>query len=178
MPMALTFWQRIRVAFRGWSRRREEQQQKFLAKNAGWGTPVNAAPVVTSSASSVPAPPSQGARADREGLQAAYLDRSGLITYYLDVATGEVIESRGEKLTAVNLRQVPNPSNESEAADRRAFIATMEDSQLRHELQLADALAFRKLLATNRTAERSWYSFKNDRATQAIESWIQSLGLK
>lgn len=172
--MALTFWQRVRVAFRGWSRRREEQQQEFLRKNVGWGPPVLPLP------GKPPGKPGAipGLALDREGLQAAYLDRSGVISYYLDVTTGEVIESRGSEPAGAGLKRVPNPSNESDAADRRAFVETLEDGQLRSELLVADAMGFRKLLATNRAAERSWYSFKNDRATQAIESWIRDLGLR
>lgn len=172
--MALTFWQRIRVAFRGWSRRREEQQQEFLKKNSGWGAP---APPAAGKPLERPAA-APGPVVDREGLQAAYLDRSGVIAYYLDVATGEVIESRDGEPAGAALKRVPNPSNESDAADRRAFVETLEESQLRRELAVADAMGFRKLLATNRAAERSWYSFKNDRATQAIESWIRDLGLR
>ena len=170
--MALTFWQRVRVAFRGWSRRREERQQEFLKKNAGWGSAAAQPAEVSGTGAGT------GATLDREGLQAAYLDRSGQIAYYLDVVTGEVMESRGETLSGTNLKRVPTPSNESEAADRRAFVETLDDSRLRQELAGADAMAFRKLLATNRAAERSWYSFKNDRATQAIESWIRGLGLR
>ncbi len=174
--MAITLLQKLRLAFNGWARRREEAQNEFLAKNAGWGAGQAPSPV-----------PGLGRtdeapvlhEIDREGLQVAFLDDSGRIVYYLDVESGEVVESRdGEKLAEPRYRRVPRRSAASDAADQREFVTTLEPSPLRDALRAArDPAEFRKALAQDRRIERAWYVFKNDRATAAIESWLRSLGL-
>lgn len=187
--MALTWFQRMKVALRGWSRRREEEDRKrqdeFLKRNVTWG----ATPPTAAAASAVPhrtggAP--AGARPlqiDREGLQVGYLDDSGRIAYYLDTQSGDVIESRDaatntEMERSGRFRRVPARSDESDAEDRRAFVETLEPSRIRQSLSMTmTAHDFRKILATDRTIERAWYNFKNERATAAIESWLRGLGL-
>ena len=83
--------QKLRLAWRGWQRRREESQQEFVARNAGW-----------TAATPAPAPVVRPADAvttsiDRDGLQCAYLDESGQIAYYLDIESGEVpAHSKGQ----------------------------------------------------------------------------------
>ena len=161
--MALTLWQRIRVAWRGWSRRREERNAEFLKQNAGWGGTSPA-----TRAAETAAPQKQ---LDLDGLQTAYLDRSGRIAYFLDIETGEVVENMTGD--SPRYKRVPSQTLESEAADRAAFAR-----EKRPDMATADANTFRAILATDRTLERAWYSFKNDRAARAIESWLRSLGLR
>jgi hypothetical protein len=173
--MALTLWQRLRVVFRGWSRRREEAARKreaeFLARNTPWATPPSVAPFDFAQGR---LRADEGPSVDMDGLQVAYLDESGLIQYYLDVQTGEVVEDRGGcSLPDTRYKRVPQRSPESDAEDRRAFAATVEDARMRQTLLGAiDAQEFRRLLATDRGVERAWYNFKNDRATKAIEQWL------
>lgn len=174
--MAISFFQKIKLAFRGWSRRREQREQEFLRKNTAWAPAAAPAPAV------VPAEAGtytkQLESIDLDGLQAAYLDASGQIAYYLDVDSGEVIESRhGAALDAAKFKRVP--VRKSEEDDRRAFIETLEPSDLRLSLMKNVATpSFRSVLAGDRPAERAWYNFRNARATAAIEQWLKSLGLR
>src|SRR5947207_8888556 len=113
--------QKLRLAWRGWARRREEAEREFVAKNASWAAP--------SQQPLTPAPlPASGARGvDVEGLQVAYLDDSGRINYYLDTENGEVVEARdGETYSEPRYRRVPRRSSSSDAADRREFVATID----------------------------------------------------
>src|SRR5437660_9351714 len=62
-----TLMQKIRLAFRGWQRRREERDREFIAKNTWSGAPARS-----------PEPPRTAALdVDIEGLTIAYLDGSG-----------------------------------------------------------------------------------------------------
>jgi hypothetical protein len=75
------------------------------------------------------------------------------------------------------LRRVPARSEASDAEDRAAFVEIMDPAKIREELRgtlgMADpAKEFRKVLAHDRSAERAWYNFKNDRAIAAIEKWL------
>lgn len=186
--MALTFFQKLRVVFRGWARRREEDAKRrdaeFLKRNAAWGTPGGG------QAPSPVSPPPGQTRAlvlqldiDREGLQVAYLDDSGVIAYFFDVQTGDVVEIRGETRPDVSgnparYTRVPQRGADADADDRKAFVETLEPSpiseSLRSNINTSD---FRKILAGDRGVERAWYNLRNQRATSAIESWIRSLGL-
>ncbi|HEV8432784.1 MAG TPA: hypothetical protein VGR95_05175 [Thermoanaerobaculia bacterium] len=162
--MAVSLMQRIRLWWRGSQRRREEKEQAFLARSASW----NAAPAAP------PSPPprteDRGLRTeiDREGLQAAYLDRSGVILYYLDKETGEVVESRSE-LTETRYARVPTQSDED---DQRAFLRTLTLPQRAHFQKVE---SFRAAVAEDRTLEKAWYNFKNDRATRAIDAWLNTV---
>lgn len=178
--MAISFFQKIKLAFRGWSRRREQQEQEFLRKNTKWA-PAPAAvaappPPPASRAVEVrgPAPPT----IDRDGLQAAYLDASGVIAYYLDLQSGEVVESRdGTVMDAARFKRVP--VRKSEDDDRRAFIDTLEPSDTKLALMKSVAgTMFRSVLASDRATERAWYNFRNSRATAAIEQWLAQIGLR
>lgn len=164
-----TFLQKIQLAFKGWSRRREEAQRAFVAQNAGWGAAAKAPQAAGKSAA--------GNAIDLEGLQVAFLDESGQIVYYLDTESGDVVDVRdGKPLPNPRYRRVPRRTAASEAEDRGAFVAAMEATPLRDALAASvDGAAFRKVLAQDRGAERAWYNFKNDRATAAIERWLQSL---
>ena len=158
--------QKIRLAFRGWSRRREEAQREFLARNL----PRPATP------SAAPARPAHSTSAiDIDGLTVAYLDDSGHFAHYLDTSTGEVIDvAGGETREPPRYRRIPQRTPQSESADRRAFVDKLEPSRARDELARAIGVpeAFRKALASDRTLERAWYNFKNDRAIAAIETWL------
>lgn len=166
--------QKIRLAFRGWQRRREQQEKEFLSRNATWGA---AAP-------NVPAAAPVKARTfaiDIEGLTVAYLDDSGQLAHFLDTGDGEILDLRLAELSArpelcePRYRRIPSRSEKAEAEDRRAFIASLDPSPAREALARSiDSDRFRSALAADRTLERAWYNFRNDRAIAAIESWISS----
>lgn len=179
--MALTFFQKMKLAFRGWSRRSEEtsarKKEEFLAREGSWGQrpappapPPRVAPPVRA--------PAEDA-IDREGLQVAFLDDSGQFEHYLDVESGEVLDVRIGQGSALDqrsgkFRRIPRRSLESEAADRAVFVDALEEEADRLSLaeSVADARAFRAKLGENRLLEKRWYNFKNDRASEAIEEWL------
>jgi hypothetical protein len=152
--------QKIRLALRGWNRRREEKNREFLATNTVW----RGAPPASSSAATT----TRAFQIDIDGLTVAYLDASGR-PHYFDVETGEVVEFVG---AAERYRRIPS---QSENADRDAFIETVQDSRTRARLRSGD---FRTELARDRALERGWYNFRNDRAIAAIEKWLREIGLK
>jgi hypothetical protein len=158
--------QKIRLAFRGWQRRRAETEQEFVSRNASWG----AAPAIAATA---PAK-ARAFAVDMEGLTVAYLDDSGQLAHFLDTSDGEIVDVRISETAAYpepRYRRIPSRS--ADAEDRRAFIASLEPSPTRDALARSiDADSFRRALAGNRTAERAWYNFRNDRAIAAIEAWL------
>ena len=182
-----TLWQKLRLALKGWSRRAEEnrarQQQDFLRREGGWGTAKEtSAPAQQQSSPNTPS----GAELDVEGLQIAFLDHSGAFRYYLDRTTGQVEQASVAEGTEPDLEGdryalVPQRSAESEAQDRWLFAASVEKSSLRRRLEQAlqeqdAAAAFREVLSADRALERRWYSFKNDRAYEAIREWLEQNG--
>jgi hypothetical protein len=164
--VAISFMQKIRLAVRGWLRRREQKDEEFLRRNANWGAPAAPAPAT------IATPPKS---IDIEGLQAAYLDGSGQIAYFLDVESGDVIESRDSgPLDPARFKRVP--SGGGDVAERRAFIETLGPSHTRDALMKAvNSPAFRSVLASDRTIERAWYNFRTARATAAIEAWLKTV---
>jgi hypothetical protein len=156
-----TLFQKIRLAIRGWNRRREEANQAFVAKNQWSGSP--------SQTTAPEAGAATRAAIDMEGLVCAFLDDSGRIAYYLDTETGDVVDVRdSSELAPPRYRRVPTRSELSEAADRRAFA-------MKHQALLSSvgsAESFRNRLKGDRALERAWYNFKNDRAIAAIEQWL------
>src|SRR5207245_10379521 len=82
-----TLMQKIRLAIRGWNRRREEKEREFLAKNV-WSGGQAPSPVPGRQ------PGAAVLHIDVEGLTVAYLDDSGRFLHYLDIQTGEVIDTR------------------------------------------------------------------------------------
>ncbi len=185
--MALTFFQKLQVAFRGWSRRREEEakrrDEEFLRRNAAWGKNLECG---GHAAALRPRDESGGAatalQIDLDGLQVAYLDDSGQIAYYLDTKSGEVVEIRGEnrpEITGNSARYKRVPQRGADADDRRAFAETLEASPVKEFLKANVGTGdFRKILATDRNVERAWYNFRNQRATSAIDTWLRGLGLR
>jgi len=166
-----TLMQKIRLAIKGWSRRREEAQKEFLKKNATWGTPPAAAPAATTR--SPLAARAAAVTIDIEGLSVAFVDDSGVITYYLDSETGDVVDVRdGTPLAAPRYRRVPQRSESTDAGDRAAFIAEHE------QLRGIAADDFRRAIAADRSLERAWYNFKNDRVLASIEAWLRKEGLR
>jgi len=182
--MAISFFQRLRLGLRGWNRRRaesaESRQRDFLAREVSWSSPVTEAAAKAESAS-------QGG-VDREGLQVAFLDDSGRMEHYLDSVSGEVIEflvserdTHSEIIAGSNRYwRVPSRSPETERQDRTAFVMLVASPD--HKAQLEGILEkpepaaeFRRILATDRVLERAWYNFKNDRATAAIDRWLNSV---
>ena len=156
-----TLLQKIRLAIRGWNRRREEANAKFVASNV-W-EPASAGPGATDRLKPVLT------QVDMEGLVCAFLDDSGRIAYYLDNETGEVVDVRdGSELALPRYRRVPARSDQSGVADRRAF--AMKHQKLLSSV--ASPEAFREALSKDRALERAWYNFKNDRAIAAIEEWL------
>ena len=159
--MATSIMQRIRLWWRGSQRRREEKDRQFLQRNT-WQAAAPEAPPVSRQLSAV------SQTIDRDGLQAAYLDRSGVILYYLDKESGEVVESR-EELSDARYVRVPTQSDED---DQRAFLRTLTLPQRAHFQKVE---SFRAALAEDRTLEKAWYNFKNDRATKAIDDWLKGI---
>ena len=112
---------------------------------------------------------------DLDGLQVAYLGVA--LAHYLDVETGDIVdlpldaEPPGE---AERFRRIPTRTDESEEEDRRLFVEKMELSVMREHLArtLSDGNAFRRILSEDRRIERSFFNFKNDQATRAIEVWL------
>jgi hypothetical protein len=171
-----TFMQKIRLVIRGWQRRREDNEKEFLARNVSWGsTPPPAS-------TAAPAVNARSYTIDTEGLTVAYLDDSGVLAYFLDTAGGDIVDLRVTELPAhpelcpPRYRRVPARNEHSEAEDRRAFVASLEESSpARNRLaRSVDADSFRRALASDRTVERGWYNFKNDRAIAVIEAWLET----
>lgn len=168
-----TLMQKIRLVFRGWQRRREEREKEFLTRNAGWAAPAVAV---------APAAKARSFAIDTEGLTVAYLDDSGQLAHFLDTEDGEIVDLRVAELSAhpelvaPRYRRVPSRSEKSEVEDRRAFIASLDASPARDALARSiDSDAFRSTLASDRTIERAWYNFRNDRAIAMIEAWLETL---
>lgn len=165
--------QKIRLVFRGWQRRREEREKEFLTRSAGW--------TATPAAAVASLPKVRSFAIDTEGLTVAYLDDSGQLAHFLDTEDGEIVDLRVTELSAhpelvaPRYRRVPSRSEKSEAEDRRAFIARLDASPARDALaRTIDSDAFRSTLAADRTIERTWYNFRNDRAIAAIEAWLET----
>jgi hypothetical protein len=119
---------------------------------------------------------------DLDGLQVAYLGVA--LAHYLDVETGDIIdlpldaEPPGE---AERFRRIPTRTPESESEDRRLFVEKMDHrSAMRDQLArvVEDHGEFRRILTEDRRVERSFFNFKNDQATRAIEVWLQEEGLE
>ena len=175
--------QRIRLALRGWARRREESSRDVKADFMRRNLPDSAGAAKSQPDQPLPSPSTAGI--DLEGLQVAYLDDSGGFEHYLDTSSGEVIDIRSSDEEACRAarangiyRRIPARSAESDARDRSAFVESLEPGKLRDRLRAtlgsSDAAAqFRKALAEDRAAERGWYNFKNDRALDVIEAWLR-----
>jgi hypothetical protein len=117
---------------------------------------------------------------DREGLQVAYLGIA--LAHFLDLETGEIVD---QPLDAEapgppdRYLRIPGRTADSEAHDRVLFVESKAARVLRDELEpvLGDAQAFRQVLSRDRFVERAFFTFKNDRASLAIEEWIAEQGL-
>jgi len=169
-----TLMQKIRLAFRGWQRRREDQEKEFVQRNASWGTSVS------QPAATMPSK-ARSFEVDTEGLTVAYLDDSGVLAHFLDTEDGEIVDVRVSELTAradlrlPRFRRIPSRDSTSDAEDRRAFVATLDASAASASLaRSVDADAFRAALAADRSIERAWYNFRNDRAIAIIEAWLET----
>lgn len=117
---------------------------------------------------------------DREGLQVAYLGIA--LAHYLDLETGEIVDlplDAGPPGSADRFRRVPARTEESEADDRALFLESKAARPLRDALAgaVSDAHEYRLVLSRDRLVERAFFNFKNDRASQAIEAWIEEEGL-
>jgi len=117
---------------------------------------------------------------DLDGLQVAYLGVA--LAHYLDLETGDIIDQPLDDEPPGDpsrYRRIPTRTTESEAEDRHLFVEKMPPSAMREQLAhvVADAHAFRQILTEDRRIERSFFNFKNDRATVAIEEWIAAEGL-
>src|SRR3954469_3028406 len=124
-----TLMQKIRLAFRGWQRRRAESEKEFLLRNASWGAP---APVVAATPAKT-----RTFDIDMEGLTVAYLDDSGQLAHFLDTSDGEIVDVRiSESASYANprYRRIPSRNANGDADDRRAFIASLDASPARDAL--------------------------------------------
>jgi hypothetical protein len=168
----ITFWQKLRLWWRGAERRREARDREFVTKNSWSGQPAQQNSAATVRAAHTPA-----AEADREGLQAAYLDQSGKIDYYLEWATGEVVEVRdATTLEGPQYRRVPRRTPAADEEDRRMFAATLASPAREKLAGCQTASDFRRELAGDRSVERAWFLFRNDRANEAISRWLSESG--
>ena len=119
---------------------------------------------------------------DLDGLQVAYLGVA--LAHYLDVETGDIIdlpldaEPPGDP---ERFRRIPTRTPESEEEDRRLFAETLQGEFAPYRAPLTAAAEnhneFRQILLADRRVERSFFNFKNDRATRAIEEWAREQGL-
>lgn len=168
-----TLMQKIRLAFKGWKRRREEAEREFVKKNAGWSPAEPPSPAPTAKRHS------PIANVDIDGLMVAFVDDSGVITYYLDSETGEVLDVRdGATYAAPRYRRVPRRNEASDAADRRAFVESRETPSEVLARAAASRDDFRRALGEDRSLERAWYNFKNDRILRAVDDWLRREGLR
>jgi hypothetical protein len=160
--------QKIRLYFRGRQRRREEREKEFLRRNTSWGAAAPVAAAVSSKTHTFDI--------DMEGLTVAYLDDSGQLAHFLDTSDGEIVDVRvAESASYVEprYRRIPSRNPNADPEDRRAFMASLDASPSRDALaRSSDADSFRRALSADRTLERAWYNFRNDRAIAAIEAWL------
>ena len=117
---------------------------------------------------------------DLDGLQVAYLGVA--LAHYLDVETGDILDvplDAPPPGDGSRFRRIPTRTPESEWEDRRLFVEKLDFSVLREHLARAvdDANEFRRVLTEDRRVERSFFNFKNDQATRAIEVWLSEEGL-
>ncbi|HEX6160901.1 MAG TPA: hypothetical protein VF111_12090, partial [Thermoanaerobaculia bacterium] len=105
------------------------------------------------------------------------------LAHWLDLETGDILdlplddEPPGDP---ARFRRVPTRTAESEAEDRRLFVEKaklLPPTRARLAAVVDDAGAFRRALSEDRTAERLFFSFKNDQATRAIDAWLTEEGL-
>ena len=119
-------------------------------------------------------------RSTWKGSTVAYLDDSGQLAHFLDTSDGEIVDVRiAEAATYAEprYRRIPSRNANADADDRRAFIASLDASSARDALaRSSDADSFRRALSADRTLERAWYNFRNDRAIAAIEAWLAQTG--
>lgn len=118
---------------------------------------------------------------DLDGLQVAFLGVA--LAHYLDVETGDILDVPLDAPPPgphERYRRIPTRHEASERDDRRQFVEQLPFSVLRDRLAGAvdDASAFRATLADDRRVERSFFNFKNDQATRAIEAWLREEGLE
>jgi hypothetical protein len=118
---------------------------------------------------------------DLEGLQVAYLGVA--LAHYLDVETGDILDVSLDDPPMADTdryRRIPTRTDESEAADRRAFVTTVKIAGTRDRLAAVvdNPLAFRQALSDDRLIERAFFNFKNAQATKAIEAWLETEGLE
>lgn len=117
---------------------------------------------------------------DLDGLQVAYLGVA--LAHYLDLENGEILdlpldaEPPGD---ASRFLRIPTRTPESEAEDRRLFVEKLEASPMRNRLAqlIDDPNAFRAAISEDLRVQRSFFNFKNDQATRAIEDWLRGEGI-
>jgi len=117
---------------------------------------------------------------DLDGLQVAYLGVA--LAHYLDLETGEIVDQPldaeppgGEE----RFLRIPTRTPESELEDRQLFVEKLPPSPMRTQLTaaLGDWGSFRGVLTEDRKLERTFFNFKNDQATRAIETWLRAAGI-
>jgi hypothetical protein len=117
---------------------------------------------------------------DRDGLQVAYLGVA--LAHYLDLESGDIVDlplDADAPGDPSRFRRVPTRTPESEEEDRVLFVQGMQPGEMRNELShvMENHAEFRRVLLADRRVERSFFNFKNDRATKAIEEWLEAEGL-
>jgi hypothetical protein len=117
---------------------------------------------------------------DLDGLQVAYLGVA--LAHYLDLETGEIVDlplDDDPPGDTDRFIRIPTRTSESEAEDRRLFVEKLELSVARNHLAgvIDDPTEFRRVLSEDLRLQRSFFNFKNERATKAIEEWVAAEGL-
>ena len=126
---------------------------------------------------------------DWEGLVVGFESRSKQITHFFDRQTGEVIQvlerdaARHAALTAdTRFLALPRDRGERSRGDLEEFAALCEDAAVRRDLEAAlatedFAAAFRAALLRHPKEESRFFQFKQRRARERAEEWLDGIGI-
>jgi hypothetical protein len=128
---------------------------------------------------------------DWEGLVVGFESRSQQITHFLDRESGDVVqvvEGREPALhaeLAASPRYVALPRDRGERGlgEMELFLAEVEDAKARAALRAAlseenPAGAYRALLMEHPREEAKFFQFKERRARERAEEWLESIGIR
>ena len=126
---------------------------------------------------------------DWEGLVVGFESRSKQITHFFDRQTGEVIQvlerdaARHAALTAdTRFLALPRDRGERSRGDLEEFAALCEDAAVRRDLEAAlatedFAAAYRAALLRHPKEESRFFQFKQRRARERAEEWLDGIGI-
>jgi Uncharacterised protein family (UPF0158) len=133
--------------------------------------------------------PSSPLEVDWEGLVVGFESRSRQITHFFDRESGEVIqvlERDAARHSAMSSDPryvaVPRDSGERSRGDLEDFAAQCEDLACRRDLTAALASeefvsAYRNALLRHPREEARFFQFKQRRARERAEQWLEAMGL-